>query len=70
MCVFRSVWEYVCDPLCITMYKCVFWHIGIFSLPTAGLFSCSRLRGTQGAPRNTSAQVWVLVDIRGTCSGG
>ena len=34
--------------LCI-MYKCVFLPSGIFSLPAAGLFSCSRLRGTQGA---------------------
>ena len=25
-----------------------FWPFGIFSLPTAGLSSCSRLRGTQG----------------------
>ena len=41
-----------------------------FSLPAVGLFSCSRLHGTQGARGNTRAQVWAPVDIRGTCSGG
>ena len=52
------------------MYKCVFLHIGIFSLPAAGHSSCSRLRGTQGARPNTTAQVWALVEVRGTYSGG
>ena len=41
-----------------------------FSLPAAGLFSCSRLRGTHGARLNTTAQVWGLAEVRGTCSGG
>ena len=45
-------------------------HIGIFSLAAVGLFSCSRLRGTQGARPNTMAQVWALAEVRGTCSGG
>ena len=46
-----------------------FFHMGIFSLPTAGLFSCSWLRGTQGACPHTTAQVWGLAEVRGTCSG-
>ena len=54
----------------LSMWKCVFWHIGIFSLPAAGIFSCSRLRGTQGTRRNTRAPVGALADARGTCSGG
>ena len=36
--------------LCVNVF---FWHFGIFSLPAAGLFSCSRLRGTQGARPDT-----------------
>ena len=56
---------------CITMYKCVFFaHRHFFSLPVEGLFSCSRLRGTQGARPNTTAQVWALAEVRCTCSGG
>ena len=39
-------------------------------LPAAGRFSCSWLRGTQGARPNTTAQVWALAEVRGTCSGG
>ena len=42
----------------------------IFSLPTAGLFSCSRLRGTKGARPNTKAQVRPLAEVRDLCSGG
>ena len=53
----------------ITMYKCVFLHIGIFSLLTAGLLSCSRLQGMQGARPNATAQVWALAEFRGTCPG-
>ena len=45
-------------------------RIGFFPLPTAGLFSCSRLRGTQGASPNTMAQLWALTVVLGTCSGG
>ena len=52
------------------MYTCVFWHIGIFFSSGRGSFSCSRLRGTQRARRNTRARVWALADFRGTCSGG
>ena len=44
--------------------------MGIFSLQAAGFFSYSWLRCTQGARRNTRAQVWALADARGTCSGG
>ena len=49
---------------------CFFSHIGIFSLPAAGLFSCSRLRDKKGACPNTAAQVWALAVVRGTRSGG
>ena len=46
-------------------------HIGIFFSSGRGSFlSCSRLRGTQGARPNTTAQVWALAEVRGTCSGG
>ena len=46
---------------------CVFLHIEIyFPLPAAGLFSCSWSRATQGS----TAQVWALVEVRGTRSGG
>ena len=48
---------------------CFFGPSAFFSLPAAGLFSCSRVRGTQEARRNTRVQVWALADIRGTCSG-
>ena len=41
-----------------------------FALPPPGLFSCSRLRGTQGARVNTAVQVWALAEVRGTCSWG
>ena len=41
-----------------------------FSLPAAGLFSCSRLRDKKGACPNTAAQVWALAVVRGTRSGG
>ena len=49
---------------------CFFCTSTFFALPAAGLFSCSRLRGTQGARPNTTAQVWALAEVRGTCSGG
>ena len=54
----------------ITMHKCVFLAHRHFFSSGAGLFSCFRLRGTQRACRNTTAQVWALPDVRGTCSGG
>ena len=53
--------------LCIKVFFCT---SVFFSLPAAGLFSSSRLRGTQGARPNTTAQVWALAEVRGTCSGG
>ena len=41
---------------CITMYKCAFFCTTVsFSLPAAGLFSYSRLRGTQGPRPYTTA---------------
>ena len=49
---------------------CFYCTSAFFSLPTAGLFSCSRLRGTQGAHPNTKAQVWPLSEVRGRCSEG
>ena len=51
----------------VQMYFLGQWDF--FSLPAARLFSCSRLRGIQGARRNTRAQVRALADVRGTCSG-
>ena len=40
--------------LCV---NALFWHFGIFfSLPAAGLFACSRLRGTQGDPSDTGCK--------------
>ena len=46
-----------------------FGSSAFFSLPAVGLFSCSRLRGTQGTRRNTRAQVRALADVRGTYWG-
>ena len=55
----------------ITMYERVFFsHRHFFSLPAAGRFSCSRLWGTQRARQNTTARIWALTEVRGTCSGG
>ena len=48
----------------------MFCTSAFFSLPAAGLFSFSRLRGMQGVRANTTAQVWALAEVRGTCSGG
>ena len=39
------------------------------SLSAAGLFSRSRLRGTQGGRVYTTSQVWSPVGLRGACSG-
>ena len=59
---------------CAYVYCCThvffFAHRHFFSLAAAALCSCSRLRGTQGARPNTTAQVWALAEVRGTCSGG
>ena len=49
---------------------CFFCTSAFFSLPAADLFSCSRLRGTQGARPDTTAQVWALAEVRDTCFGG
>ena len=46
-----------------------FCGIQNFSLTAEGLFSRSRLRGTQGARLYTTAQVWVPAGFRGACSG-
>ena len=48
---------------------CFFGTSAFYSLPAVSLFSCSRLRGTQGALPDTTAQVWALAEVRGTCSG-
>ena len=53
--------------LCIKVFFCT---SVFFSLPAAGLFSSSRLRGTQGARPNTTAQVWALAEVRDTYSRG
>ena len=47
---------------------CIFCTSAFFPLPAAGLFSCSRFQGTQGARPNTTAGP--LAEARGTCSGG
>ena len=49
---------------------CFFCTSAFFSLPAADLFSCSRLRGTQGARPDTTAQMWALADVYDTCSWG
>ena len=49
---------------------CFFAHQRFVLFRAAGLFSCSRLRSTQGARPNTTAQVWAMAEVRGTCSGG
>ena len=46
-----------------------FCGIQNFSLTAEGLFSRSRLRGTQGARLYTTAQVWVPDGLRDACSG-
>ena len=53
--------------LCINVFFCT---SSFCSLPAADIFPCSRLRGTQGARPNTTAQVWALDEVHGTCSGG
>ena len=52
-----------------TSYKIDFFTEYKTFLPVAGLFSCSRLRGTQGARLYTTAQEWVPAGLRGACSG-
>ena len=46
--------------------KAFFCTSAFLSLPAPGRFSCYR----QGARPNTTAQVWALAEVRGTCSGG
>ena len=61
--------EYIYDIL-LGINVC-FSHISFFfSLPAAGRFSCSRLRGAQGARPDTKAQFWALTEVCGTCSRG
>ena len=54
--------------LCIYLF-CFVFGIQNFSVPAAGLFSRSRLRGTQGTRLYTTMQVWVPAGLRGACSG-
>ena len=58
--------------LCLYYYveMCFLYTSAFFYLPAAGLFSCPRLRGTQGARPNTTAQVWALAEVRDTYSRG
>ena len=55
------MYQYKIDFFCTSAF---------FALPPAGLFSCSRLRVTQGARVNSAVQVWALAEVRGMCSGG
>ena len=48
----------------------VFWAHGRFFSSGRGSFLVLSPRGTQGARRQTTAQVWARADVRGTCSGG
>ena len=58
-------------PPPILLCRNVFFCTSAFlSLPAPGLFSCSRLRGTQGARRNNAAKKGALAEVRGMCSGG
>ena len=53
-----------------TWYKIVFFaECKTFSLPAAGLFSRSWLRGTQGTRPYTTVQVWVPAGLHDACSG-
>ena len=47
-----------------------FFTSAFFAFLSAGLFSCSRLLGTQGVRPDTTAQAWALVEVRGTFSWG
>ena len=49
--------------------KCPFFLHAIQPLPAAGIFSRSRLRGTQGARVYTFAQAWAPAGLCGACSG-
>ena len=53
--------------LCIIVF---FWPLTFFSLPAAGLSSCSRFLWYARSPPRPLTQVWVLAKVRGTCSGG
>ena len=46
-----------------------FWAFARFSPTPVGLFSRSRLQGTQGCRIYMTAQVWVPGGLRGVCSG-
>ena len=60
---------------CNTMYYYYYVLSGIFfgiqkcSLPVAGMFSRSRLRGTQGARLYKTVQVWAPAGLHDACSG-
>ena len=53
--------------LCTTVFFCT---SALFPLPAVGRSSCFRLRGTQGARPNTTAQACALAEVHGACSGG
>ena len=72
MCMYCSVARVPCNTLyCLLLYTNVFllWVLAHFSLAPVGLFSRSRLRGTQGGRLHTTAQVWVASRLRGASSG-
>ena len=47
---------------------CLIWTVPRFSPSSVGLFSRSRLRGTQGARLHTTAHVWAPGGLCGACS--
>ena len=59
---------FTCGTYNTCMYA-LFCALANFSLPTAGLFSRSRLRGTQGGRVHTAMQAWAPAGLRGACSG-
>ena len=54
----------------LVLLRTSFCNYTVFTVPPAGLSSCSRLRSTQEARVYTAEQVWGLTDVRDTCSGG
>ena len=55
-------------PMCMYQMHIFYTWPGL-ALPAAGLFSCSQLRGTQGAVMYTTARAWVPAGLRSACSG-
>ena len=54
----------------INMYKCVFWHFGIFFSSGRGSFLVLSAPWHAGSPPGPRTEVWALAEVRGTCSGG